>query len=357
MPSIEIAGDALGLLFFLQGIAATSTLQGVSSTYASVAGSLRILNLHFFGYRHEDEDADCSSQTLFLSNIAAVAALGLALGAFRFASATLASHATVKDDGDHPPHPAADAASSAVSLVGRLAINPFLIFPVPELCLPLATSFGLSLSSAAVLAQDCAPTWVLALACLVLVGLLGFGSLLAWVLERKVSLEAFVYNPQARVPPPGSGGGCCCPSSSSSSHREPWSDPATQEEEEGALYSESSWVDRFRFWMRALLFCCSFHCSRGGGGDGSAAAAVVVHRVGYWETGLAGAADEDEDEDDEDSKLLTLDSLWGQAPSGPGSISELAITLDIGDVMALDFDLRKCASLVGENRCGGCVWV
>jgi hypothetical protein len=180
----ETVGDWLSLLFFLQGAASTALLYGVAGWWRDVAHTLMWLNLMVPadtpGTAAVVEAAGltqgvCPAGGAFVANAFAAALAIVCAAGLRAGVAVAMARSS-------PRLGSADAAEwqpAALEGLPRL-----LRFPTPECLLALALGFGLLLSSTGTLVEGCAPAGVQTLAGLTLAAVLGGTLGLRQTLER-----------------------------------------------------------------------------------------------------------------------------------------------------------------------------
>ena len=306
---LERAGDWLSLVLFLQAVAATGLLQSTPAWWRDAAGNLAWVNLWFF----EPGGGACPSGGRFAANAATVA--GLAAGIELARAAGRAAELLL---------PAARWAQARPPALLRL--------PAPELLLALGSATGLALSASLALADGCGGAAVDGLAAAVLVALAALALALRVKVERGLSPLGFAPGDSGGAGPlsPGGGGGggdLLC----------------------GLGRGDAAHLVRFQYDRE----CVAVAGGLGGGiTDVAFEDASAAERAAFWARAFAGARPP--------GSARAVGRWLGPTPAGGRAGSDFAeeglgvelegVALDIGDVMALDFDIRK----VGVAACHPC---
>jgi len=329
----ETVGDWLSLLFFLQASASTSLLYGVSTWWRDFASALMWLNLMVpadtpvvtsvidaVGLK----TSACSTGSDFFSNLFAVSIVVVCAVCLRVGVSVALTKTSLWRD----------------STIGSeeqptITLPRLLQFPTPECFLALSLGFGLLLSSMGALLEGCSPVWVLTLAVVVLLGVLGGALGLHQTLERGLTTipvgghgHSFVKS-HIHIPAP--------------SFFKKWAASAKE-------VASSAHLVAFKY---------DRHC-------------VAVVAGGSW-GGVLDVAYEDANH--QQRAVFWLKAWLGLIPTPPplgrwvipastGTSSAHAFEMgeamnesmeelesrDIGDVMSLDFDVRKVLSIAGPER-------
>jgi hypothetical protein len=329
----ETVGDWLSLLFFLQAAASTALLYGAATWWRNFASALMWFNLVIpadtpgvssvvdaIGLKQ----SSCLSGGIFFANFVAVlititSAVSLRL-AMRIALAqpSLWRRSIV------------NAAEQPTVELPRL-----LQFPTPECFLALSLGFGLLLSSMGTLVEGCAPTWVQTLAVLVLVGVLGGALGLQQTLERGLTT----------IPVGGHG------HSLVKSHLHiPTPSIFTRWLASAAEAASSAHLVAFKYDRHCVAVVAGG--SWGGVLDVAYEDANRWQRAVFWSKAWLGLMPTPPP-----LGRWVLPASTGTSSAHAGEVGEAMNesmeeleARDIGDVMSLDFDVRKVLNIAGPER-------